>query len=105
MLEERLSSPDGMPKSKFTYRHLNGMSSSSPPKENPLRFARPKSLLLTDRCVVLIDLDCFYAQVEQVRLGIPKDEPLAASLPPSKGLMIRSNNGRCSPSFRLDRSY
>jgi len=25
----------------------------------------------------LIDLDCFYAQVEQVRLGIPKDEPLA----------------------------
>jgi hypothetical protein len=27
--------------------------------------------------VVLIDLDCFYAQVEQVRLGIPKEEPLA----------------------------
>lgn len=26
---------------------------------------------------MLIDLDCFYAQVEQVRLGIPKDEPLA----------------------------
>ena len=33
--------------------------------------------LLTNRCVVLIDLDCFYAQVEQVRLGIPKQEPLA----------------------------
>jgi hypothetical protein len=34
---------------------------------------------LTDRCVVLIDLDCFYAQVEQVRLRIPKEEPLAVS--------------------------
>ena len=33
------------------------------------------------RCVVLIDLDCFYAQVEQVRLGIPKDEPLAVISP------------------------
>lgn len=30
-----------------------------------------------NRVVVLIDLDCFYAQVEHVRLGIPSTEPLA----------------------------
>jgi DNA polymerase eta len=29
-------------------------------------------------CVVLhVDLDCFYAAVEHVRLSIPKDQPLA----------------------------
>jgi len=44
---------------------------------------------------VLIDLDCFYAQVEQVRLGIPKDEPLAV-LHTMFWLMSRFSNGRFS---------
>jgi DNA polymerase eta len=70
------SSQDGVPKSKFTYRHLNALSSLTPPKENPLRYIPDVDL---SRCVVLIDLDCFYAQVEQVRLGLPKDEPLAVA--------------------------
>lgn len=30
-----------------------------------------------DRVVVLVDLDCFYCQVEHLRLGIPLDQPLA----------------------------
>lgn len=29
------------------------------------------------RVVAHLDLDCFYAQVEMVRLGIPEDKPLA----------------------------
>lgn len=29
------------------------------------------------RVILHIDLDCFYAQVESIRLGIPQDEPLA----------------------------
>jgi DNA polymerase eta len=76
-MDEPQSSQDGVLKSKFTYRHLNALSSSTPPKDSPLRYF--KSRLSNSRCVVLIDLDCFYAQVEQVRLGIPKDEPLAVS--------------------------
>jgi DNA polymerase eta len=29
------------------------------------------------RVVTHIDLDCFYAQAEMVRLGVPEDQPLA----------------------------
>ena len=29
------------------------------------------------RVILHLDLDCFYAQVEHVRLNIPQDEPLA----------------------------
>lgn len=32
---------------------------------------------LTKRVILHIDMDCFYAQVEHVRVGIPRDEPLA----------------------------
>lgn len=33
--------------------------------------------LKNSRCILHIDLDCFYCQVEQVRLGIPFDTPAA----------------------------
>ncbi|KAI9480503.1 MAG: hypothetical protein EXX96DRAFT_183314 [Benjaminiella poitrasii] len=33
--------------------------------------------LKDSKCILHIDLDCFYCQVEQVRLGIPFDEPVA----------------------------
>ncbi|KAI7906602.1 uncharacterized protein BX663DRAFT_198658 [Cokeromyces recurvatus] len=33
--------------------------------------------LKNSKCILHIDLDCFYCQVEQVRLGIPFDVPLA----------------------------
>ncbi|KAK0753595.1 DNA/RNA polymerase [Schizothecium vesticola] len=62
----RDSSPAGAPgykRSQFTYRHLAQLASSS--STCPLRV------------VSHIDLDCFYAQVEMVRLGIPEDKPLA----------------------------
>jgi DNA polymerase eta len=29
------------------------------------------------RVITHIDLDCFYAQAEMVRLGVPEDQPLA----------------------------
>ena len=29
------------------------------------------------RCIIHLDLDCFYAQVESKRLGLPEDAPLA----------------------------
>ena len=81
-MDEPHSSQDGVLKSKFTYRHLNALSSSTPPKDSPLRYEDiGRELGVNSRCVVLIDLDCFYAQVEQVRLGIPKDEPLAVVSP------------------------
>ncbi|KAL2020508.1 hypothetical protein VTK56DRAFT_8393 [Thermocarpiscus australiensis] len=60
------SSPADAParkRSQFTYRHLNQMASYS--TSCPLRV------------VAHIDLDCFYAQAEMVRLGIPEDQPLA----------------------------
>jgi len=41
-MDEPQSSQDGVPKSKFTYRHLNLLSSSTPPKENPLRSLLPR---------------------------------------------------------------
>ena len=36
-MDEPQSSQDDVPKSKFTYRNLNALSSMTPPKENPLR--------------------------------------------------------------------
>lgn len=61
------SSPAGDPsrtrRSQFTYRNLSQMASYS--TACPLRV------------VAHIDLDCFYAQAEMVRLGVPEDQPLA----------------------------
>lgn len=48
--------------SRFTYRHLRLLSKSS--VDSPLRV------------VTLIDFDCFYAQCESVRLGLPPEQPL-----------------------------
>ena len=48
-------------KSQFTYKHLHQLSQSS--TTCPLRV------------IALIDLDAFYAQCEQVRLGLPEDTP------------------------------
>jgi DNA polymerase eta len=50
-------------RSRFTYRNLSQMASYS--TSCPLRV------------VTHIDLDCFYAQAEMVRLGVPEDQPLA----------------------------
>ncbi|KAL9120464.1 MAG: hypothetical protein Q9187_002984 [Circinaria calcarea] len=50
-------------KSRFTYKHLSLLSSSS--TTCPLRV------------IAHIDLDAFYAQCEMVRLNIPEDQPLA----------------------------
>ncbi|KAL2161146.1 hypothetical protein VTH06DRAFT_8365 [Thermothelomyces fergusii] len=50
-------------RSQFTYRNLNQMASYN--TTCPLRV------------IAHIDLDCFYAQAEMVRLGIPEDQPLA----------------------------
>lgn len=50
-------------RSRFTYRQLAQLTSYS--TSNPLRV------------VAHIDLDAFYAQCEMVRLGVPKDTPLA----------------------------
>lgn len=61
------SSQPAVPSSKYTYRQLNLLSSSSPAKESPLRV------------ISLCDLDCFYAQVEGVRIKADPDEPLAVS--------------------------
>ncbi|KAI1343514.1 impB/mucB/samB family protein [Xylariaceae sp. FL0016] len=61
-----MSSPahgTGRRKSEFTYRHLGLLASHS--TSSPLRV------------VAHIDLDAFYAQCEMVRLGTPKDQPLA----------------------------
>ncbi|KAL8345994.1 hypothetical protein RB601_004135 [Gaeumannomyces tritici] len=53
----------GLPKSRFTFRHLSQLAASS--VTCPLRV------------IAHIDLDAFYAQCETVRLGIPEDKPLA----------------------------
>ena len=50
-------------RSQFTYRNLGQMASYS--TSCPLRV------------VAHVDLDCFYAQAEMVRLGVPEDQPLA----------------------------
>ncbi|KAK3996312.1 N-acetyltransferase eso1 [Cladorrhinum sp. PSN332] len=65
-VRHRDSSPAGAPgrkRSRFTYRHLNQMATFN--TSCPLRV------------IGHLDLDCFYAQVEMVRLGIPEDKPLA----------------------------
>lgn len=49
--------------SRFTYRDLRNLGRASP--TTPLRV------------IALIDFDAFYAQCESVRLGLPKDRPLA----------------------------
>lgn len=55
--------PDDTPcKSQFTRRDLHLLSQSS--TKSPLRV------------IALIDFDCFYAQCEGVRLGLPADRPL-----------------------------
>ena len=53
-------------KSKFTYKHLSQLASSS--TACPLRV------------IAHIDLDAFYAQCEMVRLGVPEDQPLAVQV-------------------------
>ncbi|KAK4153706.1 N-acetyltransferase eso1 [Chaetomidium leptoderma] len=50
-------------RSRFTYRNLTQMASYN--TACPLRV------------VAHVDLDCFYAQAEMVRLGVPEDQPLA----------------------------
>ncbi|KAK3311478.1 uncharacterized protein B0T15DRAFT_77078 [Chaetomium strumarium] len=50
-------------RSQFTYRNLSQMASYN--TSCPLRV------------ITHIDLDCFYAQAEMVRLGVPEDQPLA----------------------------
>lgn len=37
----------------------------------------PATASSSHRVIVHLDLDCFYAQVEQRRLGIPADQPVA----------------------------
>lgn len=54
---------DGYRRSQFTYRHLSQLASFG--TANPLRV------------VAHVDLDAFYAQCEMVRLGLPKETPLA----------------------------
>jgi DNA polymerase eta len=51
------------PLSQFTYRNLSQMASYN--TSCPLRV------------VAHVDLDCFYAQAEMVRLGVSEDQPLA----------------------------
>lgn len=34
-------------------------------------------MVMSNSIIVHCDLDCFYAQVEQVRLGVPSSQPLA----------------------------
>ncbi|KAK0612298.1 hypothetical protein B0T17DRAFT_593348 [Bombardia bombarda] len=62
----RDSSPAGAPglqRSRFTFRHFSQLAAYSP--SCPLRV------------IAHVDLDCFYAQAEMVRLRIPEDQPLA----------------------------
>lgn len=49
--------------SQFTYRDLRNLSRAS--SSTPLRV------------IALIDFDAFYAQCETIRLGLPRDQPLA----------------------------
>jgi len=66
MSSSREPSPAGSSdqgRSRFTYRHLSQLASSS--VTCPLRV------------IAHIDLDAFYAQCEMVRLGIGEDQPLA----------------------------
>jgi DNA polymerase eta len=58
-----ITSPRRIPKSKFTWKHLQQLKSYSP--QTPLRV------------IAHVDLDAFYAQCETVRLGIDPSLPLA----------------------------
>ncbi|KAI9847763.1 MAG: DNA-directed DNA polymerase eta rad30 [Thelocarpon superellum] len=67
VLSSSLDSNDGSSRrpsrSRFTYRQLAQLGASQ--TSCPLRV------------IALIDMDCFYAQCEQIRLGLPEDQPLA----------------------------
>ena len=54
--------------------------------------ARTVGDLRRERVIVHIDLDCFYAQVERVRLAIPGDTPLAVQQ--WRGLIAVDYNAR-----------
>ncbi|CAI7668737.1 unnamed protein product [Penicillium discolor] len=62
-MSEPTESSDPLKVSRFTYRQLQGLRQGS--TTTPLRV------------VAHIDLDAFYAQCEMVRLGTPRDIPLA----------------------------
>ncbi|KAJ5507382.1 hypothetical protein N7527_009525 [Penicillium freii] len=62
-MSEPIESSDTLKVSRFTYRQLQGLRQGS--TATPLRV------------VAHIDLDAFYAQCEMVRLGTPRDIPLA----------------------------
>ncbi|KAJ5836863.1 DNA polymerase eta [Penicillium robsamsonii] len=62
-MSEPTESSDPLKVSRFTYRQLQGLRQGS--TATPLRV------------VAHIDLDAFYAQCEMVRLGTPRDIPLA----------------------------
>ncbi|CAI7610275.1 unnamed protein product [Penicillium viridicatum] len=62
-MSEPIESFDPLKVSRFTYRQLQGLRQGS--TATPLRV------------VAHIDLDAFYAQCEMVRLGTPRDIPLA----------------------------
>lgn len=54
--------------------HLTPSANATVPLLPPSDF--PTSARDTARCIIHIDLDAFYAQVEHVRLNIPRDIPL-----------------------------
>jgi DNA polymerase eta len=62
-MSETTDQPDSLKVSRFTYRQLQGLRHGS--TATPLRV------------VAHIDLDAFYAQCEMVRLGTPREIPLA----------------------------
>ncbi|CAP96625.1 DNA-directed DNA polymerase eta rad30 [Penicillium rubens] len=62
-MSEPTESSDPLKVSRFTYRQLQGLRHGS--TATPLRV------------IAHIDLDAFYAQCEMVRLGIPRETPLA----------------------------
>ena len=62
------------------------------------------------RCILHLDLDCFYAQVESKRLGLPEEAPLAVQqwggllavkLSPSR-LLDKENSERAREKEKAD---
>lgn len=51
--------------SRFTYRNLYNLKNPEKSFDSPMA------------CIVHLDMDAFFAQVEQVRLGLPPDTPVA----------------------------
>ena len=45
------------------------------------------------RCVIHIDIDCFYVQVEMLRLGLPAERPVAVT---QKFLVVTCNAARAA---------